>query len=190
MPFRILHYESLDSTNNLALTFAKQGAQEGTVIVAEYQTKGRGRFERTWISPKGKGLLFSFILRPSLSTASLPILTHIAAQSVADLLKKDFHLAAKLKKPNDVLVGQKKIAGILTESSTINQKTDYVVVGIGLNVNTESRHLLDTATSIYAETKKKSDKGPILKRFLSIFWEKYQEIDSKKKVLEPQKGPN
>jgi BirA family biotin operon repressor/biotin-[acetyl-CoA-carboxylase] ligase len=186
MAFRILYYDTVDSANNLALSFAKEGAREGTVVVAEYQTKGRGRFHRKWSSPRGKGLLFSVILRPSLSASSVPILTHLAAKAVAEVLNTNFELSARLKKPNDVLVGGRKIAGILTESSGTRSEIDYVVVGIGLNVNTESRYLIKGATSIYRETGRYADKSQILNRILSIFWSEYGHVNSEKLSKKPR----
>jgi BirA family transcriptional regulator, biotin operon repressor / biotin---[acetyl-CoA-carboxylase] ligase len=191
MAFRILYYETLDSTNNLALQFAKEGAVEATVIVAEHQSKGRGRFERKWTSPRGKGLLFSIILRPQVSASSASILTHLAAQSVADVLHADFDLPAKLKKPNDVLVGGKKIAGILTESSTLKGQIEHVVVGIGLNVNTGKGQLLKTATSIAIESGQKGDINTLLNRILTVFLDKYEDIVGvKKHVKKASKAGN
>lgn len=177
MNFRILHYDTLDSTNDLAISFAKEGAEEGTVVSAEFQKKGRGRFKRTWLSPRGKGLLFSIILRPKLKTSEAPILTHLAAQAVLETLIAHFNLPAKLKKPNDVLVGRKKICGILTESSTVKQKLDYVVVGIGLNVNHMKKDLPNSATSIFMETKKKVEKEPLLLDILDRFRAKYEQAE-------------
>lgn len=174
MNFRILHYDTLDSTNNLAITFAKEKAAEGTVVVTEFQTKGRGRFNRQWLSPRGKGLLFSLTLYPKLKTSETPILTHLAAEAVSETLSSQFNLPAKLKKPNDVLVEGKKICGILTESSATKQKIDYVVVGIGLNVNSEKKDLIDSATSIRIETKKKVDKDLLLIDILERFKAKYE----------------
>lgn len=176
MNFRILHYDTLDSTNNLAIAFARDGAVEGAVIVSEYQTKGRGRFNRSWQSARGKDLLFSFILRPKLKASGTPILTHLAAQAVSEMLVSRFELAAKLKKPNDVLIRDKKICGILTESSGVKQKMDYVVVGIGLNVNSEKKDLIDLATSIWIETKKKVEKEPLLIDILGRFRAKYEKV--------------
>ena len=176
MNFRILHYDTLDSTNNLAITFAKEKAAEGTVVVSEFQTKGRGRFDRTWLSPRGKGLLFSLILYPKLKAGEAPILTYLAAEAVAESLSSQFNLPAKLKKPNDVLIRDKKICGILTESSGVKQKMDYVVVGIGLNVNSEQKNLIDSVTSIRIETKKKVEKEPLLIDILERFGTKYEEI--------------
>ena len=179
MHFRILHYDTLDSTNNLAISFARENAREGTVVASEYQTHGRGRFKRRWRSPRGKGLLFSIILRPNLKSSSASILTHVAAQSVADVLKNNFKLPAKLKKPNDVLVNGKKIAGILTESSAYHHRLEYVVIGIGLNINTQSKELLKMATSLYIETKRKIQKEEVLKAILKTFKARYEHLNGR-----------
>ena len=173
MRFRVLHYKTLDSTNRAAREFAEGGAEQGTTVVAEYQTHGRGRFNRKWHSPRGKGLLFSIVLRPNWSMAAAPIVTHIAAQSVRDVLQDVCGLNAKLKRPNDVLVGSKKIAGILTESTGAKRKISYVVVGIGLNVNTGSKDLVSGATSIYRESGKKYTLQPILEKILVMFRKRY-----------------
>ena len=178
MRFRILHYDTLDSTNHLARSFAEEGAGEGTVITAEYQTRGRGRFKKRWVSPRGSGLLFSIILRPKLKTSSASILTHVAAKSVAEALQECFKISPKLKKPNDVLVHGKKIAGILTESSGAGQKLEYVIVGIGLNVNTQASKLPRGATSVACEIGKRTEKDEVLEKILSIFEKKYAEINS------------
>ena len=167
LQFKIVHYDTLDSTNNQALAFAREAAPEGTVIVSNYQTHGRGRFKRHWISPRGKGLLFSVILRPQLKTSSASIITHWSAKAVADVLRQKFNLSAKLKKPNDVLVGGKKIAGILTESSGYGQNLEYVVVGIGLNVNHRRKDLQSEATSIYVETGRETEMDGLLIELLS-----------------------
>lgn len=176
MNFRILHYDALDSTSDLALTFAREGANEGTVVTSDFQMKGRGRFDRKWSSPRNKGLLFSLILRPQMKPLQVPILTHLAAQSISEMLSARFHLPAKLKKPNDVLINGKKICGILTESSTLRQKLEYVVVGVGLNVNSETKELMDSATSIRVEIKKKVEQDPLLLDILDRFNQKYMGI--------------
>lgn len=177
MNFRILHYRTLDSTNNLALRLAREGAAEGVVVVSDFQTRGRGRFKRRWFSPRGKGLLFSIILRPRLKTSSASILTHVAAQAVRDTLNHRFDLPGKLKRPNDVLVNGKKIAGILTESSGNHRGLDYVVVGIGLNVNTGRRGLVRNATSLAVETGACSELRDILLELLAAFRIKYEAVN-------------
>jgi BirA family biotin operon repressor/biotin-[acetyl-CoA-carboxylase] ligase len=174
--FRILHYETLDSTNNLAITLARDGAAEGTVILSDYQTHGRGRFKRCWISPRGKGLLFSVITRPKLKRSHSAILTHLAAKSVTEVLERRHRLPARIKKPNDVLVRGAKIAGILAESSGYPDRLDYVVIGIGLNVNTPRQSLFKGATSICLETGRQTGISELLCEILLNFEEKYSEL--------------
>lgn len=188
MNFRILRYDTLDSTNNLALQLARDGAAEGTVVTCEFQTKGRGRFKRRWYSPKGKGLLFSIVLRPQLNAQAASILTHLAAQSVAEVLKERFGLAARLKRPNDILVNGKKIAGILSESSSYHTRLDYMVVGIGLNLNTPRKGLLRTATSVSLETKRDvKEKHEVLTEILSAFRSKYEAVNLSRRKMGRQK---
>jgi BirA family biotin operon repressor/biotin-[acetyl-CoA-carboxylase] ligase len=159
----------------LALEFARKGAQEGTVVAAAYQTHGRGRFERRWLSPREKGLLFSVVLRPRMPASVVSILTHLSAVSVRETLVTRFRLSAKLKRPNDILVNGRKIAGILTEASGNKGGMDYAVVGIGLNVNSRSKELPPMATSIYQETGKKADLKMLLTDILSCFQGKYED---------------
>lgn len=177
MNFRVLHYKTLDSTNNLARILAEQGASEGTVIVADYQTRGRGRFRRRWYSPRGVGLLFSVILRPRLQSSQASILTHMAAQSVRLTLDEEFRLGATLKRPNDVLVRGKKISGILTEASGEQRRLSHAIIGIGLNVNTMAKDLLGRATSIYLEKGRKFELVPILDSILSHLGKMYSKIN-------------
>jgi len=126
-------------------------------------------------------------LRPNLKSSSASILTYLAAQSVADVLKQKFNLLAKLKRPNDVLIGNKKIAGILTESSAYHHRLEYVVVGIGLNVSTRRKELLKTATSIYLETKRRVEKGEVLVAILEAFKAKYEHWNGKAFSMESAK---
>jgi len=127
-------YPSLPSTNDVARHKARQGVKEGTVIVAEEQTAGRGRIKRLWLSPRGSVAL-SIILYPPL--AYLPSLIMVASLAVARSIEQVTGLKAKIKWPNDVLVNDKKICGILVESDVRGNKVDYAVIGIGINVNLE-----------------------------------------------------
>src|SRR3989338_6838440 len=173
MTFRILHYDTVDSTNNLARALAERGGGEGAVFVANYQPPGGGRFRGRWYSPRGAGLLFSIILRPRFQSSKASILTHVAAQAVRETLEKQFGLQARLKKPNDVVVGGKKIAGVLAEASGQQRTLSYVVIGIGLNVNTKAKDLLQTATSMYVETAGRLELHSILNSVLGIFGRMY-----------------
>jgi BirA family biotin operon repressor/biotin-[acetyl-CoA-carboxylase] ligase len=137
------------STSDDALARVRAGAPHGTVLLADAQTKGRGRGGRTWISPPGANLYLSVILRPVLLPHEAPPLTLAAAVAVCDAVR-GLGCRATIKWPNDVLVDDKKVAGILTESSTRGGRLEAVVIGIGINVNwTElPPELAPTATSL------------------------------------------
>jgi len=130
----ILFSREVDSTNKWAKKLALYGAGEGTVVIAETQTKGRGRLDREWISPTG-GLWFSLILRPNLSPTEAVKLTVVAGLAVTEVLREMFDLRAEIKWPNDVLVNGRKICGVLTEMNTIGETVNFVVVGVGVNGN-------------------------------------------------------
>jgi BirA family transcriptional regulator, biotin operon repressor / biotin---[acetyl-CoA-carboxylase] ligase len=139
--FKIRHVAEVSSTNTLVLEAAKQGAQEGFVLAAGHQTAGRGKPGRQWLSPPGKNLLCSILLRPPLSPAQSPMLTQIACRAVAKVLKEKYDIASEFKRPNDVMVGSQKICGTLVEAFSSQSKLEAVVIGIGLNVNAEASEL-------------------------------------------------
>ncbi len=130
-----VHYlESVDSTNNYAKILAKNGAPEGTVVVAAQQTDGRGRLGRSFSSPAGLGLYFSLILRPNCRPEQLMHLTCAAGVAAAEAVEKAFGFAPKIKWTNDLVVGKQKLGGILTELSVDAQgMVDYAIIGIGIN---------------------------------------------------------
>ncbi len=134
--FKIQRFHELASTNTYAREQAKLNAEEDLVYVADYQTGGRGQFNRKWESSAGKNLLFSVLIRPPVTPAHAPIITQIACRSVAEVLKNSYAIECEIKRPNDLLVKGKKICGILTESSSRSPKRiEDVIIGIGLNVN-------------------------------------------------------
>ena len=176
MKFSILHYLTLDSTNNTAKELAEGGAREGTVIFSDYQTKGRGRFKRKWVSSKGKDLLFSVILRPSkLKASHASMITQVTAMSIQKVLGR-FGVSTKIKRPNDLLVDGKKICGILVESSTSSNMIDYVVVGVGLNINTPKKELFKGAASMYEVLGKQTERGNLLQGLLEDFGKRITEL--------------
>jgi BirA family biotin operon repressor/biotin-[acetyl-CoA-carboxylase] ligase len=126
--------KEVGSTNEWAKELANLGASEGTIAFAETQTHGRGRINRKWISPRS-GLWFSVLLRPKFSPKDATKLTFVASLAVAEVLHDLYGLRAETKWPNDVIVNERKICGILSEMSTSGQKVSFVVVGIGVNVN-------------------------------------------------------
>lgn len=146
-------------------------------MVADYQTEGRGKPGRSWVSPRGKDLLVSVLLKPPIPSHRAPMLTQVFCRSVAATLKKKYGVLATFKRPNDVLVNHKKICGILAEVSSSGFKTlDHVVVGIGLNVNSKESELVPGATSLLEIMKKSVDREALLKALLRQIREDLKEI--------------
>ena len=133
---RILHYQEVASTQDVAEKLAKGGADEGTVVIAETQTKGRGRKGRNWISPSEGGVYISIILRPNLLPSQIIQIPLIAGVAVSKAIQSTTPLQPSIKWPNDIIIGGKKVAGILTEMSCEMDGIHYVILGIGVNVNT------------------------------------------------------
>ena len=148
MIFKIKYFKKLPSTNSYLLKRAAK-SKENLVIVADYQTQGRGKPGREWLSPAGKNLLFSLLLKPQTAPSKAPLLTQIASRSVAAVLK-DHGIDSKFKRPNDILVNGQKICGILVETGTFGSKLEYVVLGIGLNVNASPSEFNGQATCMKA----------------------------------------
>jgi BirA family biotin operon repressor/biotin-[acetyl-CoA-carboxylase] ligase len=145
----------VDSTNRLALKLAAEGAPEGTVVIADRQTAGRGRLKRVWQSPPGRNLYLSILLRPAITVAEAAPLTLVAGVAVAETVIAFCPEGVGLKWPNDVLIGGRKVAGILAETRTATGAL-AVVVGIGINVNMVQEEFdpahRDLATSLREET--------------------------------------
>ncbi|MCG8431549.1 MAG: biotin--[acetyl-CoA-carboxylase] ligase [Candidatus Omnitrophica bacterium] len=145
---RIRYFDRVASTMDAAVRAGHEGSPEGTVIIAESQSKGRGRLGRQWVSPKYKGIYLSVILRPRIMPSEASILTLIAAVSLCDVIKEETGLEARIKWPNDILLGRKKVGGILTELNGEMDRVHFVVIGIGINVNSDKRALAAGATSL------------------------------------------
>ena len=133
----VSYFESIDSTNRVAKEMAKDGAPEGTLVIADSQTAGRGRLNRQWLAPPGSGLLMSLIFRPQLAPAQAARVTMISSLAVVDAIEHTTPLRAQVKWPNDIVIRGRKAGGILTELGLNKQLLDFVVVGIGLNVNVD-----------------------------------------------------
>jgi BirA family transcriptional regulator, biotin operon repressor / biotin---[acetyl-CoA-carboxylase] ligase len=158
-------FQETTSTNDVAARLARGGAAEGAVVFAESQTKGRGRLGRTWISPAGKGLWFTVLLRPDIPPQETTQLTVAAATALARAVTQQTGLVPDIKWPNDILIRGRKIAGILTEMSAELDKVQEVLLGIGMNVNHESGDFPDalrkTATSLRIETGQKINRAEL-----------------------------
>lgn len=145
-------FQETSSTNDIVEKLARDGVGEGVVVFAESQSKGRGRLGRKWISPKGRGLWFSVLLRPQLPPVSVTQLTIAAATAVARAIRKQTGLLPEIKWPNDILIDGRKVAGILTELAAELDRVRYVIIGIGVDVNVPEfpAELADAATSLTA----------------------------------------
>ena len=147
----IISYKKADSTNTIAYGLAEKGIKEGASIFAEEQTRGRGRRGKRWYSPAKGGIYLSCILRPKIAPNEISKITLLAAVAVAKSIRSLTGLSATIKWPNDILVNNKKVCGILTEMKAEQDRVDFIILGIGLNVNTQARHLPKGATCLKDE---------------------------------------
>jgi len=173
---KIAYFKEVDSTNDEAKRLAYLRYPEGTLVVAEKQVKGRGRRGRYWSSPFGKGIWCSFILRPDITPTEASKLTIVAAVSLTTVLQKQYGLDVKIKWPNDIMFNSKKLAGILTELSADVERVNYIVVGTGINVNTEDfpPEIKERATSLKQITGKTYSRVRLLCGYLQQFEKDYQ----------------
>ena len=181
LKIKTLHYESLPSTNTEVARLAADGATEGLSIVANEQTAGRGRLQRTWSSPKGAGLYFSILLRPEIPLHSWPLITFMAAVATGDALISAAGLQTEIKWPNDLLAGERKICGILSE--TVDTSAGRAaVVGIGINLTARGYppDLIGVATSVEEETRQPADKERLLASLQEAIANWYEQL------VEPQ----
>ncbi len=174
---QVRYYESLGSTMDEASRLAQDGAPEGTVIVAEQQTAGRGRFSRSWIGPAGENLTFSVMIRPSL--AQLRYMNMAATLAVSRTVSELTGREATLKWPNDVRIDRRKVSGILVESAVEGGEVSYAVVGIGLNANFDPLlypEIAGTATSVAAVLGRPVDRTELLLAVLESFDDLYGSV--------------
>ena len=133
---KVIHYQDeMESTNTALLDLGEKGASEGTVVIADKQTGGRGRLDRRWISPAGTNLYISILFRPELAASDAPLFTLIASIVLNKVIEKSGVSEAKIKWPNDIQIKGKKVAGVLTEIRTKREMVDFIVLGIGVNIN-------------------------------------------------------
>jgi BirA family biotin operon repressor/biotin-[acetyl-CoA-carboxylase] ligase len=166
-------HDTIGSTNARAKELAQEAAAHGTLVAAEEQVSGRGRLGRSWVSPPGMGIWMSLILRPSFLPHFAPRITVMAAMAAAEAIHKVTGLKAGIKWPNDIIINAKKVCGILTEMQADPDVIEYVVVGIGMNVNTPKdgfpSELIDSATSLRIESGANVDRNHLLAELLGAF---------------------
>jgi BirA family biotin operon repressor/biotin-[acetyl-CoA-carboxylase] ligase len=180
---KIVHYRRLQSTNTTAYRLAQQSATEWTVVVAGVQTKGRGREGKKWESLKG-GLWFSVVLRPSVPSPRLPLLQFLAAIATRQALENETGLSVKLKWPNDLVLGNAKLGGILIESKTLGDRISFAILGIGLNINQSKAQLPPEAISLRLVSGKHHDLRLVLRAILAQMRSSYDDLDNPSKIME------
>lgn len=173
-------FKEVDSTNDVARELAMEGAEEGTIVVAESQRSGKGRRGKKWISPSG-GVWMTIILRPDIEPVKAPQLTLVTGVAVAETLDQECGLNIGIKWPNDILIGDKKVSGILTEVETKKREVEFVLVGIGIDLNMDVSifppNLRGGATSLKAELEREIQGAELVQRFLQRFEALYNQFN-------------
>ncbi|UCD91683.1 MAG: biotin--[acetyl-CoA-carboxylase] ligase [Methanobacteriota archaeon] len=179
LEFVIEHFETLESTMNTAKELAEKGAKEGTVIIADRQTHGRGRDDRSWESPEG-GLYLSLILKPDIPANEAHQLIFLSGVAVAKTLSEITEEKMEIKWPNDIVHSYGKIAGVLCETSTVGEELRYAVLGMGINTNIPhfSYELEESAISLLQITKNEYKNRRIAQRILEEISERYEDFPS------------
>jgi BirA family transcriptional regulator, biotin operon repressor / biotin---[acetyl-CoA-carboxylase] ligase len=185
---KIFFYNTVGSTNTVALELAEE-TEEGAVVISESQEKGRGRLGRSWVSPPGLNIYMSIILRPRIEPEHATLITILSAVACTHALRKTTGLAIAVKWPNDLMVSNRKLGGILTEIKTTRKEIVIAVIGIGINVNMEAgdfpEQIRMIATSVKNETGKSFTREPIVSAILNETdrWYRVLHAGQKKEII-------
>ncbi|OQX87535.1 MAG: biotin--[acetyl-CoA-carboxylase] ligase [Candidatus Omnitrophica bacterium 4484_70.2] len=162
----IFSYSEVSSTQDIAWRLGEEGAEEGVLVISEKQNKGRGRLQRVWISPQG-GIYFSLVLRPNfLTPKDSSVINLLAALSCFQGIKEKTLMDCFLKWPNDILLQGRKVGGVISEINLVEGKIDFLILGVGVNVNTPEDDLPEGAVSLFSHTGQKFSCVEILRRIL------------------------
>ena len=174
----VVFLKETGSTNEEARLLASRETIEGTLIVADSQIQGRGRRGRSWYSPQGTSVAMSLILKPKLEAENASMLTLVQAMAVAEAIEECTNLETQIKWPNDILVNEKKVCGILTELNLEGREISSVIIGTGVNVNQEKfpEEIMEIATSLKIERGKEVDRGNLLVRICELFERYYEQF--------------
>jgi BirA family biotin operon repressor/biotin-[acetyl-CoA-carboxylase] ligase len=176
---KIYYFDSVSSTMDIAMQLGLKNATEGTLVLTESQTKGRGRLGREWFSPRYKGIYLSLVLKPKILPNQAPILTLMVSVSICEAIKEITALEAQIKWPNDILMRQKKLGGILTEINAEMDGIRFIVIGIGLNVNNDKKALISGATSLKEQKKEGINRIELLQEILRAIERNYLTFQEK-----------
>ena len=172
----VFYYDELASTNLQAKLDAENGAGEGTLIVADMQTAGRGRKGKGWSSPAGTNVYFTLILKPDYDVEQASMVTLVMGMAVAEGIRATCGVDARIKWPNDIVAGGRKLCGMLAEMSVEREFIHYVVVGVGINVQEQvfPEEIADTATSLWQECGRKVSRGQLIVNVMKAFEARYK----------------
>lgn len=173
---KTVHFaKETDSTNSWIKRLAKDGAEHGTLAVAEFQSAGRGRFDRRWEAPEGSSIMMTLLLRPEFSPQYASMLTLVMGMAVAQAAE-ELGFNVSIKWPNDIVISKKKICGILTEMGTNGVKINYVLIGVGINVNLKEfpEEMQDKATSLILEGGHEYDRNQVIALVMKYFEINYE----------------
>ncbi len=173
---KVVYYDETDSTNNRAKDSGEKKGAHGTLFIADKQNAGKGRRGRVWESPSGKSIYMTILLRPQITPDKAPMLTLIMGLSAAEGIRKVSGVEAEIKWPNDIVVNKKKVCGILTEMATEIEYVNYVVIGVGINVNQKyfPEGIKEIATSLYEVTGCVYQRSELIAAVLERFEENYE----------------
>lgn len=182
----ILYFDVIDSTNNYAKKIASEGCAEGTVVIADSQTSGRGRLGRAWNSAQKAGIWMSVVLRPAIAPEDVQVITIAASVAVVSAIKRVAGIEAGIKWPNDIILDRKKVCGILTEMNSEMERVNFLILGIGINVKQDPEEfpeeLRSKGTSLRAHAREKGialeefDRNRLIKALLSELERLYSKI--------------
>ena len=164
----IIYFEEIESTQDYAKEVAKKDCIDGTIVITDMQTKGKGTKGRSWYTTKGSNIIMSIILEDNLNISNLQGITIKIAECMKNAIKNLYNIELIIKEPNDLILNNKKISGILTQSSIIGDKVEYLVIGIGFNVNEENfnEEISNIATSLKKEFNKQFSREKIIVKFI------------------------
>jgi BirA family biotin operon repressor/biotin-[acetyl-CoA-carboxylase] ligase len=183
----LVYFDEIGSTNSEAKRLALQGAAEGTVVAAGFQTGGRGRLGREWVAPRGSSLLISVVLRPELEPRGVQQVTMVCGLAAVEAIEAVTGVAVGLKWPNDLVAGSSKLGGILTEVALDGDRVDYAVVGTGINVNLDPARLPQglrmPATSLSCLVGRQVSRLSLVQRFLLEIEKRYDSLKAGSSLL-------
>ncbi len=179
---KLLRFKRIESTSTEAYQLAQQDASEWTVVVSEVQTKGHGRAGKTWESPRG-GLWFSLILRPSIKASKAGLLQILAAVATREAIEKETGKRVLVKWPNDLVLGEGKLGGILVQAKMVEDAISFAIIGVGVNVNQTERSLPQGAISLYTVTKRKTRLGTLLRRIVQSLESRYADLENPPRLV-------